>query len=371
MKRITAVLIPALVLLDGNDFTPSDAAYPEKAEKGRIVSIGTMNSQRFAHTSTLLPDGRVLIAGGQNGGALASAEVFDPASNNFISTGRMSVARAGHSATLIRDGTVLIAGGYNGTYLSTAEIYNPGTGRFTPTSQMTIARSGHEAILLNNGKVLLAGGVGTGWTFLSSAEIYDPETGAFTPIDSMTTPRESHTATLLEDGKVLITGGHKDRRAAITIYSSTEIYDPSLGKFLSAGTMSVRRHKHDAALLSDGRVLIVGGSDERDRNGAYASAEIYDPHTRRFTPTVGMNARRYKHRGTTVLLPGGQVLVAGGSNFAEIFDPMAGVFVKVNGSMGSDRLFSAATLLRNGHVLITGGYDEGMSTSSKAWLYQQ
>jgi hypothetical protein len=123
MKRITAVLIPALVLLDGHDLTPSDAAYPEKAEKGRIVSIGTMNSQRFAHTSTLLPDGRVLIAGGQNGGALASVEVFDPAFNNFISTGTMSVARAGHSATLIRDGKVLITGGYDERMATSSEAW--------------------------------------------------------------------------------------------------------------------------------------------------------------------------------------------------------------------------------------------------------
>jgi hypothetical protein len=282
----------------------------------------------------------------------------------------MGEARAGHTATLLANGKVLITGGYNGAYLSSAEMYDPATDRFTRASSMTAARSGHEAILLNNGKVLLAGGVGTGWTFLSSAEIFDPETGLFTRTGKMTTARESHTATLLKDGRVLITGGHKDRRADVTIYSSTELYDPSVGKFLSAASMSVRRHKHDATLLSDGRVLVVGGSDERDRDGAYVSAEIYDPSTGRFSATANMNVRRYKHRGTTVLLPTGQVLVAGGSSIAELFDPVGRVFVKIDGSMGSDRLFSAASLLRNGSVLITGGYDDRMTTSAKAWLYQ-
>jgi hypothetical protein len=235
---------------------------------------------------------------------------------------------------------------------------------------MTIARSGHEAVLLKDGKVLLTGGVGMGWSFLSSADIYDPTTGAFAPTGSMTTARESHTATLLGDGKVLITGGHKDRRSDVTIYSSTELYDPSTGKFSLAGDMSIRRHKHDAALLLDGNVLIVGGADERDRNGAYVSAEIYHPQTGRFTPTADMNVRRYKHRGTTIVLPGGQVLVVGGSHMAELFDPKASVFLRVDGSLGSDRLFSAATLLPTGHVLITGGYDETMTTSSKAWFFR-
>jgi hypothetical protein len=368
MRVITGVFIAAMALTGGFDLMLSGMAHSEKSQKRNIVAVGSMSSPRFAHTCTSLPDGRVLIAGGQDVGALASAEVFDPVSNNFTNTGTMGEARAGHTATHLSNGKVLITGGYNGAYLSSAEMYDPRTGRFARASSMTTARSGHEAILLNNGKVLLVGGVGAGWTFLASAEIYDPETGLFSRTDNMTTARESHTATLLKDGRVLITGGHKGRRTDIIIYSSAELYDLSIGRFLPAGNMSVRRHKHDATLLSDGRVLVVGGSDERDRDGAYVSAEIYDPSTGRFSAAANMNVRRYKHRGTTVLLPTGEVLVVGGSNVAELFDPVAGVFVRIEGSMGSDRLFSAATLLRNGRVLLTGGYDEGMATSSKAWL---
>lgn len=368
MKTIIGFFIIAVFLLAT---FPASLTHSRGKTNGAIVTLGNMHAQRFAHTSTLFADGRVFIAGGQAARSLASTEIYDPTSRTFSNARTMSVARASHSATLLGNGTILIAGGYNGTYLSSAEIYNLGTNSITPTGRMTSARSGHEAILLENGKVLLAGGVGTGWTFLSSAEIYDPQSGTFTSTGSMTTARESHTATLLKDRRVLITGGHKDRRVNVTVYSSTELYDASTGKFSAAGNMTVRRHKHDATLLSDGRVLVVGGADERDRDGAYTSAEIYDPHTGRSLPTTNMNVQRYKLRGTTILLQDEKVLIAGGSNVAELFDPSTNVVAKVEGSMGTDRLFSAATLLHNGEVLITGGYDQRMVTSSGAWLYQR
>ena len=168
----------------------------------------------------------------------------------------------GHSATLLPNGKVLIAGGYNGNYLASAELYDPVTRTFSPTKAMQTARSGHVAVRLPSGKVLLAGGVGVGWTFLRNAEVYDPATNTFTATGDMAAARESHTATLLENGKVLIAGGHKGRRAEMTIYSSAEIYDPATGRFNATGEMTRVRHKHGAVLLADGRVLIVGEADK-------------------------------------------------------------------------------------------------------------
>jgi N-acetylneuraminic acid mutarotase len=331
-----------------------------------------MTVQRAAHTATLLPDGEVLVAGGFAGGgnSLASAEVFDPTANTFASAGNMNVTRAGHTATLLPSGKVLITGGYNGSYLASAELYDPAARTFTPTGRMVTARSGHVATLLNNGKVLLAGGVGTGWTFLEDAELYDPATGAFTATGGMTMARESHTATLLRDGKVLITGGHKGRRSAITVYSSAEIYNPASGTFSPTGDLTVRRHKHDATLLADGRVLIIGGSDERDGRGAYRNAEVFNPANRTFTAIGNMNAARYKLQGTTVLLRNGKVLIAGGANRAEVFNPATNIFSLADGNMGTTRLFATATLLKNGQVLITGGYDDSQAVSASAWIYQ-
>jgi galactose oxidase-like protein/Kelch motif protein len=341
-------------------------------DAGVINSVRNMTSQRAAHTATLLPDGKVLIAGGfaVGGNSLASAEVFDPATSAFASASNMSVTRAGHTATLLPNGKVLIAGGYNGSYLASAEVYDPAARTFTPAGRMVTARSGHVATLLNNGKVLLAGGVGTGWTFLADAELYDPTTNAFTATGGMTTARESHTATLLKDGQVLITGGHKGRRNEVTIYSSAEIYRPTSGTFTPTGELTVRRHKHDATLLADGRVLIIAGSDERDGRGAYRSAEVFNPAAGTFTAVGNMGATRYKLQGTSILLGNGEVLIAGGANRAEVFNPATNTFAFVSGDMGTMRLFATATLLKNGQVLITGGYDDSQAVSANAWIYR-
>ena len=343
-------------------------------DAGVINLVRRMTVQRASHTATLLPDGKVLVAGGFAGNehSLSSAEIFDPTKNTFVSTGNMNATRTGHTATLLPNGKVLIAGGYNGSYLASAELYDSKTHSFRPAGRMVTSRSGHVAALLNNGKVLLAGGVGTGWTFLAAAELYDPLTDSFTATGGMAMARESHTATLLKDGGVLITGGHKGRRAAITIYSSAEIYDPVSRTFSSTGNLTIKRHKHDATILADGRVLITGGSDERDGRGgsAYRDVEVFNPATGRFMTVGNMKAGRYKLQGTTLLMRNGKVLIAGGANRAEVFDPLTNTFSFASGNMGTNRLFATATLLKNGQVLITGGYDENQAVTANAWVYQ-
>lgn len=340
---------------------------------GVVNAIRSMTAKRAAHTATLLDNSKVLIAGGfvGNGGGLSSAEVFDPTTKTFASTENMTVARAGHTATPLPNGKVLISGGYNGDYLNSAEVYDPATNRFASAGRMVTARSGHVATLLNDGKVLLVGGVGTGWTFLADAELFDPQTNTFTATGGMQAARESHTATLLKDGKVLITGGHKGRRSAITIYTSAEIYNPTSRTFTAAGNLIVKRHKHDATLLTDGRVLIIGGSDERDGDGAYRNAEVFNPVNGTFTAVRNnMNSARYKLQGTAILLKNGKVLIAGGANRAEVFNPVTNSFSFADGDMGTKRLFATATLLKDGQVLITGGYTDGNIVSANAWIYR-
>ncbi len=380
-NRTTSVLILILTVTSvvpsckGNA-TGKKGEYDENSsfhDAGVINTVRSMSTKRAAHTATLLPDGKVLVAGGfaEGGRSLAGAEVFDPATNTFAFAGNMNATRSGHTATLLPNGKVLIAGGYNGSYLASAEVYDPAARTFTPTGRMITARSGHIATLLNDGKVLLAGGVGVGWTFLADAELFDSTANTFTETGGMTTARESHTATLLKDGRVLISGGHKGRRAAITIYASTEIYDPTSGTFKPAGNLTVKRHKHDATLLNDGRVLIIGGSDERDGDGAYRDAEIFSPASGTFTAVKNtMNTARYKLQGTAILLTNGKVLIAGGANRAEVFDPTTNSFSFADGDMGTKRLFATATLLKNGQVLITGGYSDGNIVSANAWIYQ-
>jgi hypothetical protein len=335
-----------------------------------IISTGSMKSPRAAHTATLLKNGNVLVCGGFSTSTLSSAEIYDPNSKIFKPVGNMSIPRSGHTATLLPNGKVLIAGGYNGMYISSTETFDPATKTFTAANRMTTPRSGHTATLLNNGKILFCGGVSIGWSFLESAEIYNIHTGIFSATGSMSTARESHTATLLKNGTVLFTGGHKGRRADIKIYSSAEVYNPTSGKFTPTGNMTKIRHKHDAVMLGDGKVLITGGSDERDSKGAYNSTEIYDPFSGSFKSAHSMNLSRYKHNGTSVLLKNGNVLIAGGSKHVEVYDFKTKEFTIIPGNIKNERLlFSCATLLANAEVLITGGYDENQNTSENAWIY--
>ena len=345
------------------------------ADPGGIHPARRMHLERAAHTATLLPNGLTLFAGGFGQGDNSytdSAELYDPATGEFTLTGKMAVGRCCHTATRLPDGRVLIAGGFNGRYLSTAELFDPATGTFAPTGPLNSGRMDQMAVLLDDGKVLLVGGVGTGWTFLSSAEIYDPATGRFAPTGGMAVARESHTLTKLADGRVLTTGGHRGRHSSIVIYDSAEVYDPRKAVFTPAGRMTLRRHKHDAVLLPDGKVLVSGGSNERDNEEAYSSAEIYDPTTGAFTGGGRMATVRYKHIGTSVLLKNGEVLIAGGARNAALYDPRRGKFSTVPGNLGTatlSRLFSTATLLPNGSVLIAGGYGIGQNVSPEAWIY--
>ena len=333
-----------------------------------------MGSARAAHTATTLRDGRVLVAGGfmREENSAAGAEVYDPATGMFTATGPMLTPRHSHTATLLADGRVVLAGGYDaqGEYLQTAEVYDPTSGTFTSVSPMTSARANHQAVLLQDGRVLLIGGVGTGWTFLSSAELYDPASASFTPTGSMSVPRESHAAVRLQDGRVFVVGGHQGRREAIELYTSAELYDPVNETFAPAGDMSIRRHKHDAVLLADGQVLITGGTDERDNRGVYTSTEIYDPNSGAFRTGEDMQRPRYKHSGTSLLLPNGRVLLAGGATQAEVYDSRTGAFALVGGEARMVGQFSASALLPDGRVLITGGYGENRGPQSSAWIYQ-
>ena len=343
------------------------AGESETSEK--IVALPSMSEARSAHSATLLLDGRVLIVGGQSSGSTNSAELFDPTTRRFSRTGFLRTPRAAHTATLLADGRVLIAGGYNGTWLSSTEIYDPRSETFSPGPDLTEPRSDHLAITLQDGRVLFVGGTSTEYTFLASADLLDPTRLLVTRTGSMSVARESHVGVLLAGGTVLIVGGHAGRHAEIRLYDTAELYDPTSGTFRPTGSMARRRHKHAGALLADGRVLITGGADERDDQGEYRDAEVYDARTERFAPLGDMRRARYKHQGTMTLLADGRVLLAGGAGDPELFDPATGRFALVSASNALAGNFSTATKLASGQVLITGGYGNGSGPRASAWLF--
>ena len=353
---------------------PAAALAQPTRRVGLLHATESMRQARAAHTATTLPTGDVLIFGGFTGSEslVAPAELFDSRAGKFTPIAQPRDPRHSHVATRLADGRVLITGGMSADkeYFATAELFDPATKTFRAAGRMTMARAGHEAVLLDDGRVLLAGGVGTGWTFLATAEIFDPRTGGFSATGSMREPRESHVAIKLRDGRVLIAGGHRGRRPAAIISRTSEIFDPATGRFVVAAPMVVRRHKHDGIALQDGRVFIAGGADERDNEGVYPSAEVFDPVRNRFQAAPDMRLGRYKYRGTIFLLSSRRLLVAGGAPQAEEYDPITGESEVVGGGARMAGQFSAAALLPGERVLITGGYGSGTGPRSSAWIYE-
>jgi hypothetical protein len=234
------------------------------------------------------------------------------------------------------------------------------SGGFVATSgQMEAARYGQTATQLTNGQVLIAGGMNSSGV-ASSAEIYSLASQTFAvTANPMNVARWLHTATLLNDGTVLIAGG-SDLADEETL-DSAEIYDPVAGTFtLLPNTLNTARVGHTATLLSNGQVLIVGGYDPN--TGIISDAELFDPIAQVFIDLGDTNTPRFHH--TATLLQNAQVLIAGGEtdptpsgayNTVEIFNPQTWTFLPLSVAMISAREGHAATLLNDGTVLITGG----------------
>jgi N-acetylneuraminic acid mutarotase len=333
-----------------------------------FVPVPAMSVRRSGATATLLGDGDVLVAGG----GTAAASLFDPDTRTWSATASMSTVRSDATATLLADGDVLVAGGccevgQQYENLATAELYDPSTGTWTNTGSLNVARSGDTATLLQNGDVLVAGGACNGSAYgcdagsflsnLKSAELYDPTTGIWTLTGSMSAGREFQTATLLANGEVLVAGGFSTCDDDFcTDLKTAELYDPVTGKWLPTGSMATAREQHTATMLTDGDVLVAGGLNQGGSSGhstTFASAELYDPLSGRWSPAASMNQARAGH--TATLLSGGWVLVTGGgTDTSEVYEPDPGVWVPT-GDLSTSRTDQTATALGNGDVLVAGG----------------
>lgn len=334
---------------------------------GTIAATGQMTVARFDHAAVLLRNGRVLIIGGleRNGEMQPSAELFNPVTGRFTRTGEPEANHGwGVTATLLPDGKVLVAGGSSGCdspcFSASAELYDPATGKFAPTGKMTVPRAEARAVLLKTGDVLLVGGTPTtGRNPLLTAELYHPSTGTFTLIGA-THLSDATGIALLNDGRALVLGN-----------SGTDLYDPSTKHFTATGAMTVSRSKFGSALLPDGRVLVAGGQAGGPYGTRVTSTQIYDPRTGRFVPGPELNENRFKLSKAVVSLKDGRLLIAGGAEQPEVYDPNSGVFALVEGAKLDGFCFSTATLLSDGRVLLAGGYAKpGGAAVNHAWLYQ-
>jgi hypothetical protein len=363
------------------------AGFPSsaKAQQGTFVPTGSMSVSPAPNsaTATLLPNGKVLIAGGSDvvsGSAVSSAELYDPATGQFTLTGNMTAARAGHTATLLKTGKVLIAGGEGPQTTSTptclcllvgpgtaGELYDPTTETFTATGVMASAMIGHTANLLNDGTVLLAGGEVCEGSHCADPEpeLYDPSTGSFTALSTTNGNfggLEGQTSVLLTNGKIFLAGGDNGLG-----FDVADIYDPTTGTTTIVGSLEedVPRSYPSLTNLQDGKMLIAGAdADLQGPAGTPSTARVYDPVTNTATPLENMTTYRSDH--TATLLQNGLVLLAGGlgtpvlSNVgtpiasAEVYDETTNTF-SATGNLVTARSGAMAVLLNNGTVLLAGG----------------
>ncbi len=347
------------------------------------TSLAQVESHVSEHTSTVLPNGHVLIAGGM--GRLfptTGVWIFEPDSGAFKLAGRLREARAGHTATLLSDGYVLIAGGHNARKrsLSSMEIIS-GTElrRSAGVLAMNHPRQEHTATLLGHGGVILAGGGS------AVVEGFDPRTQRCAGRGRLLRDRRGHTATLLQQGGILFCGGAD---------ATAELFTPETGGSRIISMAAPRNHAV-ALPLPDGRVLIAGGGDPRLEcfdpkracftllpgstwSGAYSVGAVtgegrvfilggeaaqplarvaeYNLSTQRLVAQPEMQVARRGH--TVSVLPGGRLLVHGGAKQArsELFSPNDGYWREPEQGKHQARRNHTATLLPQGQVLLCGGY---------------
>ena len=284
---------------------------------GVFASGPSLGTPRFAPAATVLPTGRVLIAGGD---LAATADLFDPVTGNLQDsiplTGGIRVLA---TATLLPDGRVLIAGGTTIDFsplpsaraLDTTTVFDPKSRTFAPGPAMQFARTSHAAALAPDGRVLLIGGVGR-----SDTEWIDVAASTSLPGPALGTVRDDHTATALADGRILVAGGQD---AAGVSLATAEILDPGAAAFrLLPGAMADRRADHIALRLRNGSVLLIGGEADpaSGPDVILTSVDRFDPATEAFTPASPLMVPRDDHRVARLL--DGRLLVTGGEDASAI-----------------------------------------------------
>lgn len=190
-------------------------------------------------------------------------------------------------AVRLGDGRVLVFGGRDtaggNALLASAELFAPAGETYTATGSMAAQHgNAHSQIfLLGSGAVLIAGGFRPGGDSDDStaAELYDPSLGTWSATGSLGTRRTVGTdivqmpsGTLLSDGRVLISGGSNNAQDPL---DTAELYNPGTGLWAATGSMPVRRRAHLSVRLADGRVLVFGGYT----SGSGFDVDLYTPGT--------------------------------------------------------------------------------------------
>jgi len=259
-------------------------------------------------------------------------------------------------ATLLTVTVLLAAGSDYSKFALTNNVVGAG---------FKIARTGACSVTLSDGSVLITGGRGSHGS-LASAEVFAAKRGSDL-IATMSYPRADHACAALTDGRILVAGGTTLGGGTV---NTAEVLDPATGKWATVGSMSVARSGVTAGVLPNGRVLIAGG----ESNGvASATLEVFDPKTNSFSHVPGgLSVPRMEH--ASVVLKDGRVLIVGGTDgrtalaTAEIYDDATRTVVPLGKTMSIPRRGLSATVLLDGRVYIAGGND-GKQDLATAEIY--
>jgi len=345
-SHTATLLSDGRLLVAGGCPQPYALQCPKTAKSAQIFdpssqkwsSTGSMKVPRVRHVATLLHNGKVLVVGGDCLGRLgtecvikpSSSEIYDPATRRWSPAGTMAVVHEESMITLLPKGPAATCGDNCGKVLVTgcgscfpaavapnAELFDPASGKWSVAAPTHHHRNGHTATLLHNGNVLVAGG--TGLDFNAFSELYHPESNTWTPTGNRLASRRGHTATLLRNGKVIVVGGNPIplNAAGSELYDPEGAPDPAHPELKTGGVWtpgpapSKPRSGHGAALLKDGRLLILGGSELAGT--PVNSAELYDPRTNKWSPagTMAPGAGNLRSSFTATTLKDGRVLVIG------------------------------------------------------------
>jgi len=324
-------------------------------------ATGGMLVPRHGHTATRLRDGRVLVAGGSDAQSrpTTSAEICDPSTGTWTATGSMQGALYEATAVSLADGRIFVLGG-TGTNVpaTSAEVYDPGTGAWASAGNTTEPRRAFTVTPLADGRALVTGGIDPATDrSLASAEIYDPARATWAATGSMATPRSGHTATPLSDGRVLVAGGN-DNGPLPNALASAELYDPATGTWSATAPMSAKRSRHAAVRLQDGTLLVAAGMGILPGGQMTGKVETYDPSTAKWR--LGGVAANWAGSTTAIALADDRVLAVNAFGGFDLYDmrteTSTSVATPYQSTSGSTSGF-AATLLADGRVLFTGGYE--------------
>jgi hypothetical protein len=346
MKRARGGGVRETLLLNGQVLLTGGLPVEDAGSAAKPVELYNPRTRTFCYTggtaiweirgATLLPNGKVLVIGGLDSSPENIAQLYDPVTGRFSTTGQMNFPRDSFSATLMANGKVLIAGG-----IPVAEVYDPAMGEFSISGTMSAFIASAVATELPSGDVLL---VGVTAMFPASAigEIYDLQTGNFLPPVKTIHPHIGGSGKLLLDGRVLIAGGSEDLGTVGRGGVDSELFTQAANTFVEGPRMTAPRIFQSAALLANGEVLLAGGSNDPcagefppcEPFEVLKSAELYDPAQNQFTETGSMLIERVGHG--VAALSDGTVLIAGGSTLrgttlaeAELYTPPSMPVVKI------------------------------------------